>query len=732
MADIFGRIGDQPVELNNLATEATLRQLLSQSAAAGQNTANSVRGLAQQAGLNLNNAQQQIGTFGKTVAVVGGGIGGLNVASNALNRGMNATIGTVQNLTSGAGNTSEVFASIAQIGGPIGLVASGMAHLAKFQEQMLQSYRQMSASGVNFGGSLTEMRLAASRTYMTLDQFTNIVKNNSEAFARMGGTAEEGAKSFIKVSQTMLKSDFGDRLRALGYTGETASQGLANFINMTGGRSRREMENTEALSKSASQYMGNLDALSQITGKSREQLENQLKEEAANAAFQSYLQGLDETGRAKAMAAMQVAMAQGGKGAVQALQGELLGLGPGITKASADFTGKMGSASGVVSNLVRNIGDSSKTVEDQMREGGRLGLAVATDIGRMGKAADALVFAGDPAVIAGMQTANRLRQQGIQTEADADRQLRTTLQNQRTREQSEAANAAKTEKAVQELGTTILEQLLPKVQSLLTDGFNPMVQNFSNFSKQFLEIPGMFDKLILATGILTGAFLLLSTILGAIAVGRVLRGIPTVGRPGTPPTAPGPGRGTPPTGGPGGRAPGGIMGNLARASAVGAVMIGVPMLLDFISGKLGSGLKPGATEQDQANWDKMSALEKLFSALPRGIEYIGDFIGMDAAAANARQSRIEAETEMLRNQQSQPGATPEAGSEEDPAMVAARRFQEQQEADQQLMENLVLQVVELNNQTANMLRAMRDTAENTKRTYEATKRLDGNLFPTPS
>ena len=191
----------------------------------------------------------------------------------------------------------------------MGAVFQGATKLAQAQETYLKTYQDISKAGINFGGSLTEMRMAASNAYTTLEGFANLMKNNSEAFARMGGTAEQGAKSFLNVANQLQKSELGSELRSLGYTTDELNQGLATYISMTGGRNAQEMKDTRALSAAAGEYLTQLDALAQITGKAKEQQEQALKEQAANQAYQAYLLTLDEEGKKKANAALAEAMA---------------------------------------------------------------------------------------------------------------------------------------------------------------------------------------------------------------------------------------------------------------------------------------------------------------------------------------------------------------------------------------------------------------------------------------
>ena len=71
---------------------------------------------------------------------------------------------------------------------------------------------------------------------------------------------------------------------------------------------------------------------------------------------------------------------------------------------------------------------------------------------------------------------------------------------------------------------------------------------------------------------------------------------------------------------------------------------------DSIAGKFGIGSEPINQAQDDLNWSKATTWEKFKSSLPRGIEHVGRFIGMDNIANGAQAERIRSETEFLKSQ----------------------------------------------------------------------------------
>ena len=724
MADVFGTIGNEQVELNNAATEATLKLLLQSSLASNKQSIESINKIAVRAGVDENTVKQtnqRINAFGQAAFNTGAAWAGLSTASDTLRSAFINARQVTEVFTSGATQASDVLALVSRIGGPLGLVISGMSALASFQENLLKSYQGLTQAGVNFGGSLTDLRLAASNTYMTMDQFTNLIKQNSENFAKMGGTANEGAIAFTKVASALQKSEFGDQLRALGYTSEQANQGLATYIAMTGGRNRQEMQDTRALSAAAAEYMSQLDALAQITGKSKEAQEQALKEAAANQAYQSYLLTLDEEGRKKANAAMMEAQAKGGKGAAEALMSQLLGLPP-MTKAAQEFTAvapKMAAANNQMASAVK---DSSKGLSDVKKAGDALGVAANETKKDLGATGQALIMQGG--TLAGTisqvtATANRQEQQGIKTQADAEAQRKKIEGEQTKREASQAAAAAETQKKLNELGQAIMEKMMPAVAGLLSV-FNPLIQSITDFVTWIAKTPVALSTMLTIVGGLGAAFLAYKASMAVKAAKAVTRG--TLGNPMIVQEA---GGGTA-AGGKGKTSPG------AKASKMGGLAKG---LMGGVGGVLG-GLALGVASEKlkESGYEKLGAGADIGSAALTGagmgamLGPVGAAVGGALGGAYGLYQNWGALFGGSGKEVPKPSAA-EAAASAATGMPPAETVGAV--AEETPIEKLVKQMERLNIQTADVVRYMRETAEQTRRTVDATKQLSGNLFPTP-
>jgi len=503
MAEVTGIIGNENVELNNAATEATLKQLL--AAVKGMNQSIVKMGSTtnkgnQASGLDPNLAKRSKETADglsdleegvvktvagfnpliKVISGLGGILGGLT--ASAIDTGKNL-VDLGEKAIEGTARMSDFYGAMKDLPLGLGIVAGLFQKIAEFQEKNLDAYRQLSKSGVNFAGSLTDLRMAASEAYLTLDQFQSLVKENSDTFARMGGTVNDGAKNFVKFSHALIDSDVGDRLMALGMTTEELNSGLAGYIKSTGGRNAAEMKDTKALSQAAGEYLTQLDQLAQLTGKSREELEKQQEEAAQDAAYQMALAGKTEEEKAKAAAALAEMQAKYGKAGADAFKAKFLGLPP-VSEQAQTLTAMVKGFDGAVGEVVSDVKNQSKSVKDLNKSltgvsqavgkagkdmGPQMTYAMAQGGGALGEAATSMA-----------KHANELQQQGADS-AEKEMSLRDRIAKQQDDQaKSQAAAAAEAEKGLKDLGTQLLSALTPIIKAL-TPVMANLVTQFTNF-----------------------------------------------------------------------------------------------------------------------------------------------------------------------------------------------------------------------------------------------------------
>lgn len=506
--NVTGNIGGSNVILDNAATEATLQMLLQATLATTKEQKKAISDLVQKAGMDpakVAEANQGLSELGKTASATGAFFGGVNTAADQLSRGFSRAASIVEKLTDNQGKSSDIFAEFSKMGGIIGLFATGLGMAAKFQEKQLETYQSLTQNGISFGGSLTEMRRAASGMYLTMDQFSKLMKENSQTFAKMGGSADEGAQAFTKVSQELMKGPLGRNLQALGYTAEQVNSGLATYMDTIGALGANGEKDQKKLAASAAEYMTQLDALSEITGKSKDEQLQAAKERAANAAWEAKLMTMAPEERKKAEAAAAEALARGGKGAEQALMSAVMGFPP-MTKAAREYTALAQNMNGVTLKQARAVTDSTKTMEDMKKIGTEYNAAAVKDKALLGQSGQAIIMAGGPlantiANITG--TANRAQKQGADTQAAAEAQAKAAEANQKKRQEAEAAAAVDTQRAVMEMGQEILEMLLPAFKALQPI-IKDLVEKFSGLLKWINDTIGPANALKIAIAAAAG------------------------------------------------------------------------------------------------------------------------------------------------------------------------------------------------------------------------------------
>ena len=404
-----------------------------------------------------------LNTMSKSFNNRGGNNGDPN-APKQFNSALSAGTDIVKTFTKqaydGTMNLSSFANALTALPGPLGMIASVAASVVSEIDKVAKVHNNLASVGANFGGSLTNLKLAASSAYMTLDDFAGLIGKNSKTLAMMGGTVNDGAAAFAKVSNELNKSGAGNALRSLGYTSEQVNQGMLSYIEMSGGRNAKEMADTKGLATAAASYMTELDELASITGKSREQQEQELKAAQANEAYQAYMQTLDPAQKEKATIAMAEALAKGGKGAAEALQAQLMGLPP-MTKAAQEFTATAPKMAAETNNLAAQVKNASSSVNDIKKSGDRLGAAANQTMKDLGTAGQVMVLGGNTTLAAIQGTANRNNNQGIKSAADSEKFRSAIQEKEKVRLASQAADYAKANKSLNEFGQHILQQLMP-------------------------------------------------------------------------------------------------------------------------------------------------------------------------------------------------------------------------------------------------------------------------------
>lgn len=303
MADVTGDLGGQPIILENAATETTL-QLLVQAV----NATNPNKGRAAQiqkmydealaktvkskdkelkilqeektAREDLNKLLDQETDRRKKI------VGDLQNFSELLGRGVGAALATA---------TPKITDFTDALNG-LPLVGPIFSALGRAVQVQVDAFRQLTSSGADLGGSLTEVRESAAKAGLSLDDYVNVITQNAESFARLSGNVATGAKVFREISGTIQKN-FGPQLANLGFTIGEVSEFTAGYLEIQTRLGRAQRMTQTQLINGSQEYLLELDQLSRITGMSRKEAQEAMKQQLADKRVRTVMAGMDDKTR---------------------------------------------------------------------------------------------------------------------------------------------------------------------------------------------------------------------------------------------------------------------------------------------------------------------------------------------------------------------------------------------------------------------------------------------------
>lgn len=390
-----------------------------------------------------------------------------------------STMSTIVNLgktaADGASSLSSVTTALSGLPGPLGKLAGAATFAAEMLEKNLKVQEDLSKSGATFGGNLDLMRQSAASAHLGLDEFASTVKKNSGVFSTMGGSVQEGVKKFTAIQNSLLApgSDTQKNLASLGISAAEAADLTASYMRSQGSMNKSGLQDSKATAAAVQTYAQELTMLSSITGKSREEIQKKMDEENSEAQWASMLATMAPEKATKLRQGMELAMAQGGQGAVDAFKSMARGLPP-MTEAAQLYTATQHAGVDALTQYNQRANDNSisseqaaaanrKTLAKQIADGGKdresFNAILQADAAAGGKLAASFKD--------GTEMQNRFMKEGeMMSESEIAASLEEAAATAKTTE-SQAAEGKKMQLAFQELTNNILAKMMPAFNFLL-------------------------------------------------------------------------------------------------------------------------------------------------------------------------------------------------------------------------------------------------------------------------
>jgi hypothetical protein len=377
----------------------------------------------------------------------------------------NGIIGSVGDAALDLGRNFGILGSV--LGGVVKASTSLIQYQLEQSDNLLKMSDQISKMGAvnQFStDTLLEMANSVGLTSRELEKLTKPMQSMGTSFTAMGSGIKDSAIKFKELNE--VSEETRNLFRRMGYNDEQRIEAFGEFINtmsLAGISVRNMAKDSEGLRKSSQEYIKNLHVLSEITGKSAEEMQKEQQIAAATMEFQLYsnrreeeasrLEAAGDTEGAKAIReeiiqanrAVELARSMEGQaGAAATAQQIMMGFTTlGDVIASRAMTGTQGQMDDLAQR-VRNREFDQKAYEDLRDEiAGRkrrfaaeqaVGLSVSEDYRRTAGLNDLDVFRNlttvrdkEPVAAAAEDSQEALERGEGQSGTDARQDLRDTL-----------------------------------------------------------------------------------------------------------------------------------------------------------------------------------------------------------------------------------------------------------------------------------------------------------------
>lgn len=210
-------------------------------------------------------------------------VDGINDFSSNLKRGFSRIDSAIDFFADNLGRNVAFF-----VGGTLG------GRLFQYFDESIKEYRKVFDIGENFGGSFIKFNIAASTAGLTLEQFSELVKESSSVIKILG------TENFVNLNLAMRKSlmEFG----SFGFTLDQINEFSSEFLETQRLVGIIYNKSQESLTKEFTELAKNTSLLSRVTGRSARDIMNSGNQTVRNAfTFMNTIAGLPEEMRNRIM-----------------------------------------------------------------------------------------------------------------------------------------------------------------------------------------------------------------------------------------------------------------------------------------------------------------------------------------------------------------------------------------------------------------------------------------------
>ena len=224
----------------------------------------------------------------------------------------------------------------------------------------IETFRQLSQSGANFGKSIVDLRVAAGEAALPLDDFAKLVASNSNNLAALFGSTTQGAKEIATLGRITREVGI-DRLAPLGFTVDEINETL--LLNLDSQRRTGVLDQltNKQRRNSAIDFAEELDRLAKLTGAQRDELRSQIESQQSNERFQVALQGQTEETRRR-LQGFAATVGNIAPGLNEGFQDLIANAGVPVTESALALVQNIPGARDVINDLISGVVSSEQAL----------------------------------------------------------------------------------------------------------------------------------------------------------------------------------------------------------------------------------------------------------------------------------------------------------------------------------------------------------------------------------
>jgi hypothetical protein len=315
--EIFGGQLDGTV-LQNAATESTLRELV-----------NAINGMSGTATGGVTPGAGGPGAGG------GGGMAGSFRSVSKVASTLANSLGSMTKLVVSGNQSLGTFVGSLKTGVKgIDMFVDATAGFVKYFEEAQGTLRELSKQGASFNNSVLDLKDAAAMAQMDLKIFQQAVQANAKGLIGYGQTLTQSAQRAAKIVRAGDQAGVTQRLMDMGMSAEESRNYIMEYSSSLAKGNKLRATSDTTLASASLTYYKELDALAKITGKSKDEQEDALKEMQAESLFKQKLARLDVNKQTEIRTTMAKIQAKQGAEAARIYRDQVIGVSVPLRKSA--------------------------------------------------------------------------------------------------------------------------------------------------------------------------------------------------------------------------------------------------------------------------------------------------------------------------------------------------------------------------------------------------------------